>query len=784
LPEVYNGVRSGAAETGGLAVRIDGGSVPLPEPEDAAGVDGELTSGESALVESVGSTATPEAVSPPERPDAGFGASVDGSGASVMRAGASGDGPLAVSVSTSGGSVGAGVTRDGAGASASFTPGWVSLALSREASLPGGGGIGVSATVGGWRDSLYAGVDGTVTDAAGRTRSAGASFAATVDRAARDLGPYEGADPSLDGTRAVELHRELGGAPAGVLGAIVGAIGLGGRLAASSARSVTYRTHLAPERAREVVHDGEGVLRFASDKLRALGLKDEALEVPDLSRPESLSVGDELVVRTSGSVTAGLGVHLAGVGAGAHATLRGELEVGARRLDEHHVELTLTPIDVRGLELAATAPWVAEAGIDRLEAVAVRQAFVFDLRRPEARVAYDAMLSGEPPGSVALRAEDLAAMEAGASIEELPAGVARSRLERATAKQRRVGGGLGWGPLHRLWGFTGLGAERLRSEGVRTATDGRLTLSAESRGTESRRHVLLSGTEGLGVTGTIRSRVELGADGSRAERFGGLDLEATFSDSRVRGLELNDEVIDEINDAFGTSIEPFVREGAKKETREVRVTRTLTAGDLAALARADAAAIARAAEGADAREEVLRDLVAGLARSPEAGGAARAEVVQRYVQVAGLGGMAALHGLLGGRAEDLRVGTTSTAYTAPVEQARELGLKYREPISADATNAELTKRWREVEKATSRVEEGLRQAVLDPVLADEARQSIEAELFAASRTLEALVSVDHLSADQRRTLHDRLDAGWTTAREYRIMAKLAVGLQEPGEGGR
>ncbi|RME75858.1 MAG: hypothetical protein D6776_02340 [Planctomycetota bacterium] len=771
-------------------MRVDAGSPPeMPEPlepdageealleEAADGADGEL-----ALSRGTGA---PGALETPQRPEAGLSASVGEAGLDAQATDSRG---RSASVSSAGGSIELGVARAGDGESSSgsigFIPGWVSLALSRERPEADGGLRSRSVTVAGWSDSAYLGVGESRAHNGITTRRSGGG-AGLLDREVRDLGPYAGADPALQGRRRVELHRSRGLTLLGSTGRLLGeTVGAGVRLSGSRGDEVIYRTHLAPEQADAVLYGERGAARFVADKLRALGVKSEPLEPPPIDDPDVLQVGDELIVRTSGSVTGGLGVGALGAGVGAHVTVRGDLELAARRIDAHHVQLSIEPVSVRGVDAEIGLPGLLEADAEALEALGLRQSFVFDLRQPAAREAYARMIEGRLPGAFvgARRGEpDAAAAGAGASElagavrdEVLPPGVERVAVQRTEAWRRRVGGGLRWGPIDRLWGFAALGADRLRTGSDTVVTDGRRTLEVLDRGIESRRQVLLSGEESLGVRGAVRTRTAIADDGSATRRLDALALEAVFADSRVRGRELNDEVIEQINRRFGTAIEPFSLPVQGREEREVRLARTLGAGDLARIAAADEGRIELAAERSEIDREEIVQLVRTLGESEDP--IARAERVRDWVADRGLAAMAAVCALAGD--EPPRVETTSSQYTAPLETLEKLAFRYREPIAADASNEALCERWEAVETLLEAIGRGRARAADDPLLDDARRREIDEALAQAAERARALLSVAHLAPAERRAMYERLDAGWTTAREYRIMAQLeAAGLE-------
>lgn len=92
---------------------------------------------------------------------------------------------------------------------------------------------------------------------------------------------------------------------------------------------------------------------------------------------------------------------------GLTGTMDGLFTVAARKLDPHHVELAVTPEEVKGLGINGGAPFVA-AQATALVGVAERQGFVSDLREPSARRAYERALAGDLPAPQSTPADSAA----------------------------------------------------------------------------------------------------------------------------------------------------------------------------------------------------------------------------------------------------------------------------------------------------------------------------------------------------------------------------------------
>lgn len=658
-------------------------------------------------------------------------------------------------------------------AAIAVTKGYVDLSVSSHVATESGARLS-SGFVAASSGTLYAG--GSLrTVSGGPTVRAGGFVAVSADRQVADLGAYRGDREELQGTRKVELRRSLGGGLVGSPGVAAAILGIGGRLTVDRSREVVFRTHVPPEEVRALLQDSQGVKGFLRGKARALGLAEETLPPPDLSRPEALRVGDEVAVSVRGSYTAGLALGAFGLAAGVAGQVKGELELSARKLSETKVELSVTPTDVRGLRLSLSTATPLELAHGRVRAEALRQSFAFDLAQPEAAAAYRAALGGKLPNGLAAeadgapaKADDLLQL---LRREKLPAGVERTHLEKLEISGTSLEGGLSWGPVSTLSGVAGLSATSARTEeeGVIAAQGAALAVS--SRGVERRREVLLSGTETAGVLASVRHHYQLDERGETRGGFGDLALRAHFTDDKVRGLELNREVVDQLNRAFGLRVPPFERKGTK-QGREVWVELTMNAAALERLARRSSAEVAKVAEatGLSARrlEELLRSLRAGQDPTD------RAVAVQRLVAEEGLFAMGAVHRLLGDEAGPLVVQTTSTAYEKPVAEAEKLSLLYPEPIRADAPLEETTRRFKAVTKQLDAVEKAWDELGDDGLIPTKKRGEVASSLYDAGNKLRSIVSVRHLAPSERKDLHDRLDAGWTTSTERRFMDHLAA----------
>lgn len=651
-------------------------------------------------------------------------------------------------------------TDDGqrSGVSAYYEPGWLSGGGSHEWADKAGGRKGVGASLALWDGGLGASVSHDITRADGSGLELGAFLGLDADRAITDLGEQP------DGTRRIEVSRTKGGMGYLSPGAFGSVIGIGGKLGGGRSREVTYRTTVTDDEARTLLHERGGVVGWARDRARGLELADDPVVIPDLRAPETLAVGDEVLTVTSGELKAGLFIGGLPFRLGAQGTLQGDFEVAAKRLDEHHYSLVVTPRDVRGAMTRMGVPIALDGDISRVTAKALRQAFVFDLREDGARDAWERALDGELPGGTAdgatVEAEpdderDALGLREALAAESLPTGVQRSYLETVHAERRQLGIGFAVGLWHRSGPFVGLGQQKVTGSHKSEVVTREGVWTRDVRGTERRRQLLLSGEETRGVFAAVKRATIFGDDGESTSAFGGLELELKLGDSRVRGLELNDDVIAELNEALDLDLQPFTREGRKK-SRQVTLRRTLDASDLVRLA--------------ESSSDALHELRRSLATTQD--DTERAERVQRFLADEGLGGFAAVCVALGGGREAFDLATTSSAYDEPPEKASALALRYPQPVTRDLDKGGLTERFGETLKALREVRESLLDARADPLLSDREAESILDQLKDAERTLAAVIDVSHLDDEARGTLADRLERGWTTGTQRHVIEHL------------
>lgn len=625
----------------------------------------------------------------------------------------------------------------------------------------------VAGAVGSWKGALALGVSasGSLKDVTGL-----AALYGTADRGLTLLGPYEGSEPTLQGTYQVEVKRELFGMGIFNLSRLAGSLGLSGGLVPSGAKATRLRTHVPNELARTLALEPKGVVGFLRDKARAVSLLEEPVPLPRLDQPELLKVGDEVGVRTSGALSLGVAAGSFGLPVGAQVTAQGDFELEVKKPAADQVELTVTPVRVRGAMVSAGLPLVGDFSAQLSSATALSQSFTFDLREPDARAAYLLALEGKLPGQVQLA--DGKKATASVRGEQLPQGVTRRFADRMSATQRTLGASVSLAFVQRGGPVGGLGTYFSSSSGTRTLTDGATTASFEQREVQRRREVLLSGTEHAGVRATRRTLTTFDAEGNPSSAFGGVRLLATFSDDKVRGLEFNAEVVDSINGLFGLEAKPMERK-RQGQGWQVSLSRTLGEAELAALATPSPARLS-AATATGLTRGALNDFVKSLQQRDST--EERAERVLTFISKEGMAGFAAVHALLGGEPAALEVERVTDAYSAPLQQLQTFSLVHPARFEATHGAKALQERFGDAAKLVERLDGALADLSDDPFPSSDT-QAVRARLEAGVLTAKAAVSVAHLSPKERRALHQELGSGWVTQREFEAQLHLeAAGL--------
>jgi hypothetical protein len=585
-------------------------------------------------------------------------------------------------------------------------------------------------------------------------------------REVADKGPVEGGDPALEGKHRIEVHQKVDGGGGAFLGQLEGGVGLFGGLHLAKGKEIRYRTHMDPDAAKVAssADEDRSLKGRARQKIVGASLLDNKVALPDLSRPETMKVHDEVVLQTHGSVRASLGAMAYGARVGVQAQVKGEFKLAVKKTGADEVELDVTPVRVAGMR-ATGGVVLADIGVGRVGAEALRQTFRFDLSTESGRAAYQRALKGELPGGLAsgdveAKADGLGAFSRG----DLPDGVQRMRLEKLEVRETDVNGQVGWM-------FLRAGRTRSRRTTDHMVTDGEVSVNLHGRTRELKKKTLLSGTEARGVTGSLKAVTAFDDAGRKVETFDSLTLSADYSDDKVKGLELNKDVIRGLNEDFGLGLEDFSIKG-KKGARAVSVKASLTPDVLERLGQAGDAEVTAVADARDASGKRLLRLRDEVAKAADPQDAARC--VQDFVAREGASGMGQVLALAGAE-QSLEVTTTSSDYDKPVADAKTLASRWADkPWTGDVSKKDLTDRYRSIRGAHDALEDGLLRLDDDPFFARDAKakEALATQLSEQKEALQPLLDLSAVPHGEAMKMWQKLDRGWTTGTQQRLMDEL------------
>lgn len=627
-----------------------------------------------------------------------------------------------------------------------------------------------------WRDKLRFGCAFVYTNlATNQFLALGAFMGLYASASLKDLGEYvgpdaeelasaHGVDYATEGLHRVEMKRQpslwysfrAGG----------GMFWLAGLLRIDGLRTLsrTYRTMASRQRTHDMVFEGTGLGQYFKDRFRALGWKKDIANIPDPHLPESMRLGDEVIEGKSRTWMADLLVGNLAVWAGAQLMWRGEHEISTHRLDDTHMEVVFNKTSLRDGSAYLFSPFGPEADVGAGRATSFRQAYIFDLAKPQAQEAYHEALEGKLPTQryqyIPNDATFKGDQELGTLVKdqnaELPEGVKRLYVHAVTTVERRrgFGGHFGLIPVDFLpKGWTNTWARhRTFSHERQSITNGDIIEYANTYATESRRELLWSGMN----SDSISAQQRWSQDDDTPRHFKGLTLEWSMLRTCVRGSLHNGNTIDALNGRLGTEFKHFAR-GAAKQQREVDVTRTLDGATLASLE-----GYAQLWDGglgiSPFRElhlwtdltqaahhvgislhsvgNMLRELLEASTFKK------KAEAVQCFVQAHGEAAFGLLNRLLPQNANSpLQVSSISSSYVNALRTEARLRLYYLNPISSADTPAELRKRLKDIEAAVRSLRTAILDLADDPLVSAAERPLLREHLEAAQRRLYDLAKV-------------------------------------------
>jgi len=574
----------------------------------------------------------------------------------------------------------------------------------------------------------------------GRMLSIGFAVGRTTSLRVRDEGAMSGGP--LDKKKRVVVEASHG-KEAGVGGGVrLGIAHVGGGMQGRQDHDVAWVTHLDDDRAARAVREPG------------------SMQVPDVSKPDAIAVGDAITVRTTGEVECSLDLSVLGLGVRGRTTAAGVFTFVVEKVTADRVRVTLSPIEVRSLSVEGSAI-VLRASIEGVKAESLSQTFDLDLTTEAGRAAYARALDGKMP-EVAL---DTRALDVDAQLgaldrvnATLPEGVRAVRA--VTEDTRRTTSSVGLS-----WAFLSVGHDTHHTRTARTTiTDARVETDLETR-RESVKRTWFSGTESKGAFSAIAHVSTRGPDSSATTEFKSIALGARVSDSEVEGKDLG-HMLRVLNDTLGLPIEAPNHRGTG-EARTIDVNLAIDAQGLSSLTQRAIDALEDAARESGASASSTRALMRQLTKQPSP--ADRAVALERYVADEGLRGLGAL--VRAFRQIEVVVTASETGDEKKIGEAEAAMARHTGAIAAGDAEAFL-KRFVDLEAHQRTISTAKDAVATDPFLAEDRRKVLLERIGHVDRTLDALLDVSGWSRWQKMKAVATLSMGSTLATDATATAAI------------
>jgi hypothetical protein len=564
--------------------------------------------------------------------------------------------------------------------------------------------VSVGGSISGWEDRLTVGVN-FQTMAASSTYLGG-QVAVTVSRfhdtKLLEIVPLDAKIKSIRGLYKVEINDNRGIGLAG--GAAVNfspeevPVTVAFRANADYTKKSLFRTHVPLQNAQKIIAEGgyPGLLYI-------LGKKAKASKIPSFQKPENLKEGDELVQVKIGTLWGGflvgleslIPIHAARIGASLQLTA--EYTLGLKRWPNNKFEVSIEPTHIIEGSLFESSLNIFGAGQALGAALAKKQIFMFDFNNPHAKLAYKALVKkGQLPNRMKLEAycKDrgaeylLAHFRAQNEILE-KIGVQRTHLEKVVVDSSKIFAGVN-APIvpatiyiinkvdkhtrkskKRLnLKYEGLDIGLMRTDTESIITNGLISVVMQTYGGRVSEGQGFSGRYNEDLFVTHRRVHTTDASGNDIWQFDSLTMSARFSDTIITGGQEN-SMVDKINHLFGTDIDYFeIRDS--KQPRIVDIERTIAKKELLILARLSLDDVARASQISGVSAHSIQDLLHDLrGQHPDKQGLRIKGFLEKY----NLMGFSALHMLLGGLPEEIKL-KTQAGYEDTINRAQTFILRY------------------------------------------------------------------------------------------------------------
>jgi hypothetical protein len=426
----------------------------------------------------------------------------------------------------------------------------------------------------------------------------GMMFGLTAHRAAVDGGAYRGLDlEKLAAARQVDLQEhtlrrlELTHLSGQSVTPRVssGSFRLAGlfRIDFAHSTQTTWRLVRTEAEARALLFEAHGRGFWRRNKLRALGLKPEAVPLAHLDAPQELAIGDEVLQARSYSATpAAIFGNLAVFG-GVQTFRRRDREVTVHRLDARRVEVTVSVTRLRNIGAFVCSPFGPELDMGRDVASSLRQSFSIDISTPEGLAAFGHITSGGAAGrwqpqkltSNDLRLPEMAAVRVREDRPHLLPEVQRNWVHGVLSREARVGAGIDWRFVpNRLtpkgWVFA-LGRHYSRICETQIITDGGYTAIADVRTHRIADDRFFAGEHSVEATGQMRWHL----DDTGSPLFDGLTWRLHLSLSGARSNAVQRRLAKPLRERFGLSVGAGATPGTRQK-QTVTLTQAMPAGGL------------------------------------------------------------------------------------------------------------------------------------------------------------------------------------------------------------
>ncbi len=502
-------------------------------------------------------------------------------------------------------------------------------------------------------------------------------------------------------------------------------IHLGGSVRASAykSRQNVYQVYVKPEELGAAMLQRHGLAHAVTSGLETLGWKKAPIGLPVLNEvltqreANHLRVGESVRVVRTGNMSGGLSLSAYGIRTGIYGSFTGETELTVARVDEHSLDVTIAPKQIKSLSANLDALIAAEVYTTASIATGLSRGFRVDLREASAREALKRLFDeGIYPGCdnapARLGAQAPVDMTQQVRHGALPVGVRTLFMQRSEHLEAR------WGlsvpkPFFLTGRIAGLGLEGKVFERAQTTTDGATSLTTKTLGRATARDAWRAGSKYKQLSAGVRQLEIFDAAGRPEARFDGLEVKLVKGLTRVVG-DARAKLTHKVGQLAGVKIAEPQQKG-DAQTYAVTVERLITEDDLTRLASASGMSRLRAAFRSGVPLPALKSLVLrlkDLAKENDIDSLAfrmkSAAEVQAFLMVHGQRAFAAVHQMARGDIEDIDVDVTSSAFDKPVKKVFGLQVEYgtaRDTRSLKRGVAEATRIGKEVKRGVSQLQD-------------------------------------------------------------------------------